>query len=89
LPYLLYKTERDLPIALQYAHDYNFGDDFVYFNYIKQAMLICDSILKEKIEDHQGQISAVSSQVANKDALCVFLERDCVPKLSNYDYEGL
>jgi hypothetical protein len=88
IPYLLIKSGGDLELTLSFAEQFHIENDFVYSQCVLQELVI-HSISERDPTLRFARIESMIASIANKELFVQFLMKQCLNKLSPYDYEAL
>ncbi|KAI8821507.1 rough deal protein C-terminal region-domain-containing protein [Fimicolochytrium jonesii] len=84
VPQLLVRTGFDILTCLEFARSYDIEDDFVIMEYVKGLLLTTD-----EDSDYQSRVAGIVDDAVNKDRMLATLTKECLPRVSPYDYERL
>jgi hypothetical protein len=87
IPYILVKSSGDLELALCFAEQFQIESDYVYSQFALQELVIFPT--NGNLAARFSRLESITSSISNQILFAQFLSKQCMMKLSPYDYEAL
>jgi hypothetical protein len=81
------KSSGDLELALCFAEQFHIESDYVYSQFVLQELVISPTLSNAALRF--TRLESIAHSVTNQALFAQFLVKQCLVKLSPYDYEAL